>query len=317
MGDGSVHEATRAGPAEPVGDTGTIALIGFGEAAQALAAGWGTSRAVRLAAYDIKTERPATHDAMVERMTQAGVAGSTTPRDAVAGAAIVFSLVTADQALAAARAAAPHLAAGALWLDCNSCAPGTKRQAAQAVEEAGGHYVDVAVMAPIHPKLHRTPMLVSGPAAAVAKARMDALGMDVRLVGDEVGRASAIKMLRSVMVKGIEAISAECLLAARRAGVEGEVLASLQASDPQWDWRARSAYQLERMMVHGERRAAEMREVAKTLHDLGLPARLSEAVADWQQEIGELHLTGAAGDLEAQIDRIDAAINAASGKSGQ
>ena len=115
------------------------------------------------------------------------------------------------------------------------------------------------------------------------------------VAGPRVGDASTIKMLRSVMVKGLEALTAECLLAARRAGVEGAVLASLQASDPGFDWTARSAYNLERMMVHGRRRAAEMREVAATLRELGLPDRMAAATADWQAELGALGLAGGAG----------------------
>ena len=135
-------------------------------------------------------------------------------------------------------------------------------------------------------------------------AELAELGMDWRVAGMQVGDASSIKMLRSVMIKGLEALSAECMLAARRAGVEGAVLASLQASDPGWDWRGRSAYNLERMMVHGARRAAEMREVAATLRELGLPDRMAAATAEWQDQIAALHLAGGADDLVDRADRI-------------
>ena len=121
--------------------------------------------------------------------------------------------------------------------------------------------------------------------------------MTPAVAGPAVGEASTIKMLRSVMMKGLEALTAECLLAARRAGVEGAVIASLQASDPGFDWQRRSAYNLERMMAHGLRRAAEMREVAATLRELGLPDRLAVATADWQQQVGALGLE--AGEADA------------------
>jgi 3-hydroxyisobutyrate dehydrogenase-like beta-hydroxyacid dehydrogenase len=131
-----------------------------------------------------------------------------------------------------------------------------------------------------------------------------ALNMDWRVAGPMVGDASSIKMLRSVMIKGFEALCAECLLAARRAGVEDAVLASLQASDPGWVWHERGAYNLERMMVHGARRAAEMREVAATLRDLGLSDRMAAATAQWQHQIAALHLPGGPDDLADRADRI-------------
>jgi 3-hydroxyisobutyrate dehydrogenase-like beta-hydroxyacid dehydrogenase len=217
---------------------------------------------------------------------------------------VVFCLVTADQALAAAATCAAHLPPGTLWLDGNSCAPDTKRKAAALIEAAGGAYVDLAIMAPVHPRLHRTPGLIAGPHVERALALAAVLGMEWRAAGDEVGRASSIKMLRSVMIKGLEALTAECLLAARRAGVEGDVIASLQASDPGWNWRDRGAYNLERMMVHGARRAAEMQEVARTLRDLDLPDGMAQATADWQSRLASLGLLGGEDDLADRADRI-------------
>jgi 3-hydroxyisobutyrate dehydrogenase-like beta-hydroxyacid dehydrogenase len=159
-------------------------------------------------------------------------------------------------------------------------------------------------MAPVHPQLHRAPLLVSGPDAEEAVAALRALGMRPEIAGGAVGEASSIKMMRSVMIKGIEALTAECLLAARKAGVESAVLASLQASDPGFDWTQRSAYNLERMMAHGARRAAEMREVAATLRELGLPDRMAQATAHWQAEIAGLGLDGGEPSLQERADRI-------------
>jgi 3-hydroxyisobutyrate dehydrogenase-like beta-hydroxyacid dehydrogenase len=128
--------------------------------------------------------------------------------------------------------------------------------------------------------------------------------MEPAVAGRRVGEASAIKMLRSVMVKGLEALTAECLLAARRAGVDATVLASLRASDPGFDWAARSAYNLERMTTHGLRRAAEMREAAATLRELGLPDRMALATAEWQAELGGLGLPPGEAEAGARADRI-------------
>jgi 3-hydroxyisobutyrate dehydrogenase-like beta-hydroxyacid dehydrogenase len=280
-----------------------LTMIGFGEAGRSLVEGWRTVLpALRVQSYDIRVDDPA----MQAAWREASVEGSASPAWALADAEVVFCLVTADQALAAARAGAPHLLPGALWLDGNSCSPGTKKRAAEAINGAGGRYVDLAIMSPILPKRHKTPMLLAGPAANEAAGRLAALQMNISVAGSVIGDASSIKMLRSVMIKGFEALTAECLLAARRAGVEEAVLDSLQLSDPGIDWRARGSYNLERMRHHGTRRAAEMREVAATLRDLGLPDRLAAATVEWQAQVGA---SGAGGDdLTTQLDSILEAI---------
>ena len=223
-----------------------VALIGFGEAGEtfARAAGWdGHARG-----WDLLEQRRAA-------MADCGVQAGDDAAEALAGADGVLSLVIADQALAAARDYAPLLAPGALWLDMNSVAPATKRAAAEAVSAAGERYVDVAVMAPVEQRLG-VPLLVSGPDAEDAAALLEALGFaNVRVVGDAVGRASAIKLCRSVMVKGLEALSAECAAAAEAEGVLDEVMASLDASEKPMPWMARIAYNRERMATHGTRRA--------------------------------------------------------------
>lgn len=289
---------------------GKVAFIGFGEAAQAFVAGWADARPPELAAYDIKTDSA---DAAIRAAKEADfrrwkVSRGGTPAEALAGANCVFSLVTADQALVAAQAAAPHLVSGVLWFDCNSCSPGTKRQAAAIVDAAGGRYVDVAVMAPVHPALHQVPLLVSGPHAEAALAVFAALDMRARLAAGPVGHASSIKMVRSIMIKGLEALVTECTLAGRRAGVDEPVLASLEVSFPRFDWTERAGYMLERVMTHGVRRAAEMREVALTVEELGLPADMAHAIVLWQQRVGDLHLTAPAGDYKERADAVSKAL---------
>jgi 3-hydroxyisobutyrate dehydrogenase-like beta-hydroxyacid dehydrogenase len=204
-------------------------------------------------------------------MAECGIAPAESAAEALAGAEVVLSLVTAASALQVAQDYAAALAPGTLWCDMNSVAPDTKRTAAKAIETAGGHYVDAVIMAPVEPAALDVPLLLAGPAAAEATKLLKRLGFgDTRVVGQEVGRASAIKMLRSVMVKGIEALGYECASAAQAAGVLDEVTASLDASELKLPWAGRLAYDLERMETHGERRAAEMEEAVRTLLDLGI-----------------------------------------------
>ena len=164
-------------------------------------------------------------------------------------------------------------------------------------------------MAPVLPARQRTPLLVSGEHSAAALDALTALGLNARVQAGPVGKASAVKMVRSIMVKGLEALSAECLLAGRLAGVEAEVLDSLNASHPGFDWASRSAYNLERMLNHGGRRAAEMTEVCHFLNELGMTEPLSERTASWQRRLGDLHLAEAANeDVTVTADALISAL---------
>ncbi len=298
-----------------------IALMGFGEAGLAIANSLGKADGTRptLRAFDIKLvdEDDMIAAAMAERISAAGVDAAPSPQDAVADADIVLSVVTADQAATAASLAARHLPQGALYLDMNSCAPATKQGAGKAVEAAGGVYVDVAVMAPIEPRGHETPMLAAAPDPEAVAAQLAIAGLHPRFVGDAIGRASTIKMLRSVMVKGIEALTAECFRAAVRAGVAEEVATSLDASQTGMGWAEQAAYNMERMTAHGIRRAAEMREVAKTLRALDIPPAMTTGTIAWQDDMGALDLTLAPdAALAEQIAFIEQALEAGKDISG-
>jgi len=277
-----------------------LTLIGFGEAGQAfaLSSQWGQ----RARAFDIKTDARETRDAKYAAYRRAGVQGEDLASAALKGAQTILSLVTADAALAVAKAAAAYLTQSALYFDMNSVAPQTKCAAAAAIEAAGGHYVDVAVMAPVYPAQMSVPLLVSGPHAADGAATLLELGFtNVRVVGDTVGRASTIKMLRSVMYKGVEALTAECLIACHKAGVTDEVLASFGN-----DWSEQADYRLDRMMVHGLRRAAEMAESVKTLERLGVEPLMTRGTVERQRAIGALGLISPPETLSEKLERLSA-----------
>lgn len=269
-----------------------IAFIGFGEAATAISSGWDRDVTGPISAYDIKTDSvdPSVAAAKREDYRANEIEGRDDLKSTLEGATLIFSTVTADQALVAARNAAEHLPAGALYFDMNSCSPGTKRQAAECIEAAGGRYVDVAVMAPVYPERHNVPLLVSGPHAREGVAALEYLSMSPTLTEGPVGTSSTIKMIRSIMVKGIEAVVVECVLSAVHEGIDETVLHSLAKTFPGFDWPDHAAYMLERVMVHGRRRAEEMREVAKTVDELGLEGRMARASAGWQESIGTLEL---------------------------
>ena len=284
-----------------------ISFIGFGEAAQAFADGMQKdNRFLEIRAYDVKTNGPQA-EAKRADYRNLSVTGADTCSDACSGAEMVFSLVTADQAERAASEVAQDNMKDILFLDCNSCAPETKRRSAAKIERAGGRYVDVAIMTPVYPQLHKSPCLLAGPDAQLALERTRDLGMATEIAGDRIGIASVRKMIRSVMTKGLEALTLECFLAGRKAGVEEDVLASLEISFPGFDWQRRVPYLLERAISHGIRRADEMQEVAQTLRDLEINPNMAEATAARQREAGSLGIDVSeigATDTAALMDAI-------------
>ena len=256
-----------------------IAFIGFGEAGRTFAASpaWRGIAGV----YDVLTDSTETRQLQEVRYIEAGVRSALTLAEALAGALAVLSVVTADQALAVAQEAAQHISVGTLYFDMNSVAPDTKRAAARAIEAAGGRYIDVAVMAPVDPAGLAVPLLLSGRHAADGALVLGTFGFsNVRTLPGDVGRASSVKMIRSIMIKGIEALTAEMMLAGEAAGVTDEVLASLGG-----DWATKAAYNLERMATHGLRRAAEMDEAAKTLVALGVEPVMTRGTVARQREM--------------------------------
>jgi 3-hydroxyisobutyrate dehydrogenase-like beta-hydroxyacid dehydrogenase len=268
--------------------TQRIAFIGFGEAGQTIGRGLVAEKAKpAIRAYDILFGQPA--GAPLEAAAKAlGVQVARDHVDAVRGADLVFLAVTASSSLDAARSCLPGLARGQLFLDVNSVSPKRKIETAALVAPTGAAYVDVAVMAPAAPYLHKVPCLIGGPGAAALAPRAAALGMKMELVAAEVGQASAIKMFRSVVVKGLEALLVESMTASAEYGVEDRVLASLKETWPGIDWQKLAGYMIERVVSHGKRRAAEMREVAETLQSIGMEPTMAAATAARQQWIVDL-----------------------------
>ena len=264
----------------------TIAFIGFGEAGQAIAAGLREAGVETMAAWDILFPQGAGLK-LKQAAQAAGVRCANSAADAVRGVDLIVSAVTAASSVEAAQAVKAHLAGTPYFLDINSVSPGRKQGTAKLLGEAG-RYVDVAVLAPIYPARHQTPMLLAGPHAGTVAPALAALGMRVSIAGAETGAAAAIKMVRSVMIKGIEALTLECFLAAARAGVIDEVATSMKNNYPGLDWAKIVPYNLERMASHGERRAAEMEEVADTLRELGVEPLMTTATVKRQREMGQI-----------------------------
>ena len=281
----------------------TIAFIGFGEAGHAIASGLHDAGVSGMSAWDILFPKP-----QGEKLKQAaeatGVRCAQSAAEAVRGADMIISAVTAASSTEAAQSVASHLAGAPYFLDINSVSPGRKQNSASALGNAA-RYVDVAIIAPVYPARHQTPMLLAGPHAEAVAPVLTGLGMKVNVSGAEIGAGAAIKMVRSVMIKGIEALTLECFLAAARAGIVDEVATSMKNNYPGLDWAKIVPYNLERMANHGERRAAEMEESAETLRELGVEPLMTSATVKRQREMGQI---GTQQPVRAVLDKDRAAM---------
>jgi 3-hydroxyisobutyrate dehydrogenase-like beta-hydroxyacid dehydrogenase len=256
-----------------------ICFIGYGEVGQTFARQLLARGNVEIAAYDILFDT----SALAECVREAGVTATRNAAEAARAAMVVISAVTADAVLDVAREAQTYLKPGQFFFDINSASPNTKRRAAEIVNKTGAHYVEGAVMAAVLAPGITVPILAGGPAGSDLATRMNALGMNVRAVSMGYGRASAMKLCRSIIMKGLEVLTVECARAAAFWDVADEVFGSLEATYPGMGWAALAENSLERVTNHGLRRAAEMREAAEMIADMGFSPALAKAIADAQE----------------------------------
>lgn len=257
-----------------------IGFVGFGEAPFHMAKGLGPS----VTAFDINVT-----DQVRRRAGESGTRLVDSNRDLAEACEIMLSAVTADQALNAAHQNAPYLTAHHIYADLNSVSPGVKQSISRVIEASGAKFAEIAVMAPVPPYGHKVPMLAGGAGAPEFVRKLAPLGISAEIVSREVGTAAATKMFRSIIVKGMEALLTECVLGATRYDADERVFASLAESFPGIKWKELADYMVGRVVVHGERRAREMEEVAATLREIDIEPIMAEAIVrrmDWSVEAG-------------------------------
>lgn len=261
-----------------------IGIIGFGEVGGIFGRDL-ADRGIDVAIYDILLRKASSREAMLGKARSCGVHARESLGECIAGRELIISAVTASSAAEVAEQSAPLLASGQVYLDINSVSPETKRRMAERFEKSRGEFVEAAVMAAVTPQRLKVPMLLGGRYAAELGPQLAAIGMNGKAVSERVGIASATKMCRSIVIKGLEALVVESMFAARRYGAEDAVLASLAATYPHMGWdRDLPEYLISRVAEHGRRRAAEMREAAQAASDVGLDPHMARATAarqDW------------------------------------
>jgi 3-hydroxyisobutyrate dehydrogenase-like beta-hydroxyacid dehydrogenase len=272
-----------------------VGLIGYGEVGRILAEDL-RQQDVKVAAYDIKLRSDQSGRALRDHARQHGVTLSASHADLAAQSDFIVSAVTASQAVSVAKACAEAVKQGAWYLDFNSASPGAKQRAAALIDDAGGRYVEGAVMTSVPPLRLKVPLLLGGSGAAALAPLLFELGFAAKVASDKLGVASAVKMCRSVMIKGLEAMVIESFTTARAYGVEDSVLASLKETFPGIDWEKQGAYFFQRVIEHGRRRSEEVREVAETVREIGLDPWSSQGTAERQAWVADLADEGLFGE---------------------
>jgi 3-hydroxyisobutyrate dehydrogenase-like beta-hydroxyacid dehydrogenase len=281
-----------------------IGLIGYGEVGRILAEDL-RAQGQAVSAYDLKAEVQAHAESY-------GVSWACSAAEMAARSDLLISAVTASQTVAVAEAASAGLKPGCFFLDMNSASPGAKARAAALINAAGGRYVEGAVMTSVPPYRIKVPLLLGGPDAQALLAPLNALGFAAQVASEQLGVASATKMCRSVMIKGLEAMVIESFSTARHYGVEDALIASLQETFPGIDWEQQAAYFFQRVIEHGRRRSEEVREVAQTVREAGLSPWSAAGTAERQAwvanlaDIGVFGPRGSAGFARSSDWRVEA-----------
>ena len=304
-----------------------VGLIGYGEVGRILAEDL-RAQGVHVTAYDLKLDHADSAEALRIHAQAHGVSLAESHAELAHGTDFIVSAVTASQAVPVAQACVAAIKPGAFFLDFNSASPGAKQRAAALVDAAGGRYVEGAVMTSIPPYRIKVPLLLGGAAAAELSPLINALGFASRVASERLGVASATKMCRSVMIKGLEAMVIESFTTARHYGVEDAVIASLHETFPGIDWEKQAAYFFQRVIEHGRRRSEEVREVAKTVRDAGLEPWSAAGTAErqaWIADRADDGLFGSKGtpefarsaDWRTEADRILGHVQASASPSNK
>lgn len=288
----------------------SIGIVGYGEVGKILGTALAAQRGIEVCTWDVLLPDAAKGPAMRAHAQRAGVAAMPGLSPLLQRADVVISAVTASEAEAVATEAARAIRRGTWFLDLNSASPGTKAASSECIDAAGARYVEAAVMTSVPPYGVKVPMLLGGVHADGLRTLLAPLGFDMTVAATRIGVASAVKMCRSIVIKGLEALVVESFTSARAYGVEDRVLASLQETFPGIDWDETGSYLFSRTALHGKRRAEEMREVAVTVQEIGLEPLLASAIAkrqDWmamQKERAILNEIAKDANWRAYADRL-------------
>jgi len=255
----------------------TIGFVGYGELGQCITAGLSAAGA-DVGVFDLFVEAPETVKSLQDKADQAGIILAKTRAELAERSDIFISAVTCSDAVTAARQMAPYLSEKHIYVDLNSTSPAVKKDVCAVIEGAGAKFVEIGVLGGIPTMGYKVSLLLCGDEAETVAACLSGFGMDTECIIGKTGAAAAVKMFRSIVVKGIEALFLECVLAAEPYGATEQVLETIEQNYPGVG-KDLANFFMTRTANHAERRSHEMEEVAETLRAMGLDPIMAEASA--------------------------------------
>lgn len=276
-----------------------LVFIGFGEAAYNIASGLKAEGLTDIGAFDRNAADPLLGGLIQQRAAEVGVKLFESLESAYQAGEFIACLTSANNALAVAKSVIPQLKAGQVYVDMNSAAPTIKAAIAQIPHKEDVMFCDAAVMGTVPGNKHKVPMFLAGDGAEKFAMAFAQYGMKLTVLDAKAGGASAIKMLKSVIMKGLPQLMFESFEAALKYGVLDTLAASLASS-----LNGKTVEQLAdtftaRTMIHAARRSEEMQDVVATLESLGVDAAMSKATIAKLDRLAEqnwVEILGADGD---------------------
>jgi 3-hydroxyisobutyrate dehydrogenase-like beta-hydroxyacid dehydrogenase len=274
-----------------------VAFIGFGELGAALAQRLGDSGAHEMRAWT--RDRPdldaAALAARVERMRAAGVEPIATLEDALSDADVVLSVVSGRSSREMAERSAERLGEGALYVDMTAAAMADKEVSAEVVERSSGRYADGAILGTVAVPDAEISIVASGQGASELQRLITCEGISIEALDGPAGRATQLKLLRSVYMKGRDALVVETLLAARRCGLEKRLIASIEGPAERVSFADLSDRVLRSLAVHAARRADELDSSSDVVRGTGIDPLLAPAAAEVLRRVAETGVREALG----------------------
>lgn len=280
----------------PQGKQIKLGLIGFGEVGSTLGRGFRDEGLIEIAAYDKYAFDGPFSELIQSRAEKANVPLVRSPQELVAQSELIIGVTPGSASVESAQAFAPHLTAAHLFVDFASTTPKVKQTVGAVLKESGVQIADASIMGTPHTDGHRLPILASGPAAQAFLDVMNPWGLKIEYVAGELGAASGIKIMRSVIAKGLEALLVECMLGARRYGIDQAVLASFDKFMATRSFTSMANFLITTGSIHAERRSHEAEMSADALIEAGVDPIMTRATVErlaWVNDLGtKAHFSG-------------------------
>ena len=287
----------------------TVAFLGFGELGSTLAGALRGRGNLSVRAWSRTPRDERADEALDARLRRSGTERANSIEEALAGAHAVLAVVPGAAAEELARRCTPHLGSQSIYADLSAAAPAVKLAAAERVTARGALYADVAVLGTVAASGAAVPLLASGSGSETLRALVEPAGLRVTVLEAPAGDATLVKLLRSVYMKGRDALVLEMMVAARHHGLEGVVAESIAGPGEEVAFPALAERLLSALAVHAERRAHELRSAGAVLRDSGVEPLVTEAGAERLARLATVGLRGRfAGERPATAEEVLAAL---------